>query len=117
MFRLVAMIALISGGAATLLAQSPAILRWAGDAEGGAPYVEADPSDPSRVVGFDVEVAELIAKGLGRGSSRSARAARGAHSASAPAPSNEARPRARNLRERVIDEVMESPWTSKVIRP
>ena len=42
------------------------VLRWAGDAEGGAPYVEADPADPSRVVGFDVEVAELIAKGLGR---------------------------------------------------
>ena len=66
MFRLVAAIVLISGGAATLLAQSPAILRWAGDAEGGAPYVEADPADPSRVVGFDVEMAELIAKGLGR---------------------------------------------------
>ena len=66
MFRLVAAIVMISGGAATLLAQSPAIFRWAGDAEGGAPYVEADPSDPSRVVGFDVEVAELIAKGLGR---------------------------------------------------
>ena len=42
------------------------VLRWAGDAEGGAPYVEADPADPSRVVGFDVEIAELIAKGLGR---------------------------------------------------
>src|SRR4030095_15850603 len=42
------------------------VLRWAGDAEGGAPYVEADPNDPSRVVGFDVEVAELIARGLGR---------------------------------------------------
>ena len=41
-------------------------LRWAGDAEGGAPYVEADPADPSRVVGFDVEVAGLIARGLGR---------------------------------------------------
>jgi polar amino acid transport system substrate-binding protein len=66
MFRLVATIVLISAGAATLLAQSPAILRWAGDAEGGAPYVEADPTDPSRLVGFDVEVAELIAKGLGR---------------------------------------------------
>jgi polar amino acid transport system substrate-binding protein len=45
-------------------AQPP--LRWAGDAEGGAPYVEADPADPSRVVGFDVEIAELIARGLGR---------------------------------------------------
>jgi polar amino acid transport system substrate-binding protein len=42
------------------------ILRWGGDAEGGAPYVEADPSDPSKVVGFDVEVAEEIARGLGR---------------------------------------------------
>src|SRR5205085_1029177 len=42
------------------------VMRWAGDAEGGAPYVEADPADPSRVVGFDVEIAELIAKGLGR---------------------------------------------------
>jgi len=51
---------------ATLLAQSRPILKWAGDAEGGAPYVEADPADPSRVVGFDVDVAELIAKGLGR---------------------------------------------------
>jgi His/Glu/Gln/Arg/opine family amino acid ABC transporter permease subunit len=41
-------------------------LRWGGDAEGGAPFVEADPRDPSRVRGFDVEVAEEIAKGLGR---------------------------------------------------
>ncbi|HJQ39763.1 MAG TPA: ABC transporter permease subunit [Thermoanaerobaculia bacterium] len=42
------------------------ILRWGGDSEGGAPYVEADPNDPANVVGFDVEVAEEIAKGLGR---------------------------------------------------
>ena len=41
-------------------------LRWAGDPEGGAPYVEADPNDPAKVVGFDVEVADLIARGLGR---------------------------------------------------
>jgi polar amino acid transport system substrate-binding protein len=41
-------------------------MRWAGDAEGGAPYVEADPADPSRLVGLDVEIAELIAKRLGR---------------------------------------------------
>jgi polar amino acid transport system substrate-binding protein len=44
----------------------PRILRWGGDAEGGAPFVEADPNDPSRLRGFDVEVAELIAAGLGR---------------------------------------------------
>jgi len=41
-------------------------MRWGGDAEGGAPFVEADPSDPSKLRGFDVEVAEQIAKGLGR---------------------------------------------------
>ena len=47
-------------------AQQSAELRWGGDAEGGAPFVEADPADPTRVVGFDVEVAQLIAEGLGR---------------------------------------------------
>jgi len=41
-------------------------LRWGGDAEGGAPFVEADPDDPSRVRGFDVEIAEMVARGLGR---------------------------------------------------
>jgi polar amino acid transport system substrate-binding protein len=41
-------------------------LRWGGDAEGGAPFVEADPRDPSKLVGFDVEIAELIARKLGR---------------------------------------------------
>src|SRR5438132_13452824 len=41
-------------------------LRWGGDAEGGAPFVESDPSDPSKLRGFDVEVAEEVAKGLGR---------------------------------------------------
>ena len=39
---------------------------WAADAEGGAPFVQADPSHPDIVVGFDVEVADLIARGLGR---------------------------------------------------
>ncbi|HXH40175.1 MAG TPA: ABC transporter substrate-binding protein/permease [Thermoanaerobaculia bacterium] len=42
------------------------VLHWGGDAEGGAPFVEADPSDPSKLRGFDVEVAEQIARGLGR---------------------------------------------------
>ncbi len=47
-------------------AQTRPQLRWGGDAEGGAPFVEADPNDPSRVVGFDVDVAALLAEGLGR---------------------------------------------------
>jgi polar amino acid transport system substrate-binding protein len=41
-------------------------LKWAGDPEGGAPFVEADPNDPNKVTGFDVEIAELIARGLKR---------------------------------------------------
>jgi len=47
-------------------AQQAPELRWGGDAEGGAPFVEADPSDPTKVVGFDVEIAQLLAQGLGR---------------------------------------------------
>jgi polar amino acid transport system substrate-binding protein len=46
-------------------AQTASELRWGGDPEGGAPFVEADPNDPTRLVGFDVEIAELIARGLG----------------------------------------------------
>ena len=50
----------------TVRSQTVPELLWGGDAEGGAPYVEADASDPSRVVGFDVEIAGLLASGLGR---------------------------------------------------
>lgn len=46
--------------------QSTVPFRWGGDAEGGAPFVEADAADPSKVRGFDVEISELIARGLGR---------------------------------------------------
>ena len=42
------------------------MLRWGGDAEGGAPYVEADAADPQKLAGFDVEIAGLIARRLGR---------------------------------------------------
>lgn len=42
------------------------ILRWGADAEGGAPFVEADPADPTKLRGFDVEIAAMIARGLGR---------------------------------------------------
>jgi polar amino acid transport system substrate-binding protein len=51
--------------AAPAAAQQPP-LRWGGDAEGGAPFVEADPNDPQKVSGFDVEIAEMIARELGR---------------------------------------------------
>jgi polar amino acid transport system substrate-binding protein len=54
--------------ASPLGAQTPGTspLRWGGDAEGGAPFVEADPANPSGVRGFDVEIAGMIADGLHR---------------------------------------------------
>jgi polar amino acid transport system substrate-binding protein len=48
------------------VAQQPGVLRFGGDAEGGAPFMEADPADPSKVVGFEVDIAALLASGLGR---------------------------------------------------
>ncbi len=47
------------------LSPSQEILRWGGDAEGGSPFVEADPNDPQKLKGFDVEIAEMIARELG----------------------------------------------------
>jgi polar amino acid transport system substrate-binding protein len=41
------------------------VLRWGGDIQGGEPYVFLDPQDPSRLVGFEVELAEAIAADLG----------------------------------------------------
>jgi len=58
-------IAAVVMAATSAAAQAPP-LRWGGDAEGGAPFVEAHPSDPTKLVGFDVEIAELIARELGR---------------------------------------------------
>jgi polar amino acid transport system substrate-binding protein len=47
-------------------AQNAGVLRWAGDPEGGAPFVEADPARPDQLIGFDVEIAGLFARSLGR---------------------------------------------------
>jgi polar amino acid transport system substrate-binding protein len=40
-------------------------LLWGSDAEGGAPYVFPDPKDPSRLIGFEVDLSEAIARELG----------------------------------------------------
>lgn len=40
---------------------------WGSDAEGGAPYVFPDPKDPSRLIGFEVDLANAIARELGVG--------------------------------------------------
>jgi polar amino acid transport system substrate-binding protein len=41
-------------------------LRWGADLEGGAPYAFTDPKDASRVIGFEQELADALAKHLNR---------------------------------------------------
>ena len=66
----VALLVLLGAAACGQASRTPVVaggeLRWGGDAEGGAPFVEADPADPSKVRGFDVEIAGMIARGLGK---------------------------------------------------
>jgi len=42
------------------------VMNWAGDAEGGAPYQMPDPRNPSKIIGFEVDIAEALAKRIGR---------------------------------------------------
>ncbi|MFN7700179.1 MAG: transporter substrate-binding domain-containing protein, partial [Deltaproteobacteria bacterium] len=41
------------------------VLRWGGDVQGGEPYVFEDPAEPGRLIGFEVEVAEAVAREMG----------------------------------------------------
>jgi len=41
-------------------------LRWAADAEGGAPYVLKDPKHIENYIGFEVDIAQALEKQLGR---------------------------------------------------
>ena len=65
-WRIATIVTVLAAAACARTGASRPPLRWGGDAEGGAPFVEADPADPSRVRGFDVEIAGLIAHGLHR---------------------------------------------------
>ncbi len=41
------------------------VLLWGSDAEGGAPYVFPDPKDPSKLIGFELDIVSAIARELG----------------------------------------------------
>ncbi len=45
--------------------QSKGTLVWGADQEGGGPFVFPDEKDPNKLVGFEVELAELIAEHMG----------------------------------------------------
>jgi polar amino acid transport system substrate-binding protein len=65
----------VGAGLALAVASTPAAeleevvrrgeLVWAADQEGGGPHVFPDPEDPQRLIGFEVELAELIGRELG----------------------------------------------------
>jgi polar amino acid transport system substrate-binding protein len=61
---LAAAVALPGLAAAPAAAQEP--LRWAADAEGGAPFIFKDPANPKRTIGFEVDLARELARELGR---------------------------------------------------
>ncbi len=45
--------------------QKSGVLKWGADAEGGAPYVFPDPQKPEHLIGFEVDLAEALARKLG----------------------------------------------------
>ncbi len=44
---------------------SQEVLRWGADIEAGAPFSFKDPADPKKIIGFEAEIVEAIAKKLG----------------------------------------------------
>lgn len=51
--------------AASLSTPELPVLRWGVDVESGAPYSFKDPSDPTRVIGFEADIVAAVAKELG----------------------------------------------------
>lgn len=49
----------------SLFSQDTKVLRWAADAESGAPYVFQDPRIPTRLIGFEVDIIDAISKEMG----------------------------------------------------
>jgi len=54
------------GFARVAAAQNKPAMNWAGDAEGGAPYQFPDPRDPSKIIGFEVDIAKALADRIGK---------------------------------------------------
>lgn len=42
------------------------VLRWAGDSEGGVPFMFNDPNNVDRLIGFEVDIIEAVAREMGR---------------------------------------------------
>ncbi len=57
--------AVASSGDGLARVQARGSLRWGGDIQGGEPYAYRDPSDNARLIGFEVDIAEAVARRLG----------------------------------------------------
>jgi polar amino acid transport system substrate-binding protein len=55
----------IAGHSTTERIKERGVLLWGSDSEGGAPYVFPDPKDPTRLIGFELDIAEAVARRLG----------------------------------------------------
>ena len=62
---LLALIALLAGSLQAR-AEPASALNWGADANSGAPYVFADPRDPARIIGFEIDIVDAIARDLHR---------------------------------------------------
>lgn len=63
---LIALVTVQSSGANVLKTiRSRGALFWGADQEGGGPFVYPDPADPAKLVGFEVDLAALLAAELG----------------------------------------------------
>ncbi|MFO0680039.1 MAG: ABC transporter substrate-binding protein/permease [Polyangiaceae bacterium] len=54
-----------AGAPALERVRASGVLRWGGDLQGGEPYASDDPDHPGKLVGFEVEIADLLARSLG----------------------------------------------------
>lgn len=66
MKRCFIILCLLSMLAGCTQAQEVKPLRWGADADGGMPYAFKDPADPSKLIGFEVDLANALAKELNR---------------------------------------------------
>jgi polar amino acid transport system substrate-binding protein len=58
--------ALLVGCSGSSNAPSKDVIRWGADEAGGAPFEFRDPKDPSKRIGFEVEIADEIGKRTGK---------------------------------------------------
>jgi His/Glu/Gln/Arg/opine family amino acid ABC transporter permease subunit len=65
MIRKILILLLLLSSFFSAFAKEKPILRWAADAESGAPFVFQDPRSPTTLIGFEVDIINAIAKEIG----------------------------------------------------